>query len=291
MLNELLLSFLPLISAGTGVMLKHGFMKNTKIFFFTIIISLYTLYLFIYLKIHNIEIYFTIFSVISAIFFAIGRMGLTKILVNSLNAGAVNALYRSQIALSALLTGLMFNTTLNYKVIIGIVITILGVILLSKNQLTYHLNRNIKNAFIYGGALTMSDIFARKCLIEKMSSRLIAFTHFFVQSIFLWIKYFTNYVKPIGFHKSKDLTLYGVMILAVIAHIIWDEIFVHFSDTKYLNYGKAATLLSILIVAFISKIVYKEELTINTFMGILIIVIGIMIINLEPGVGTQKFIF
>lgn len=288
--TDILIILLPIFSSIHGLALKYGFkVQDTKFLYYLLITIVYTIYLLISMRIQGIKIYFTCYAILSAIFFGLGRIGLTKLIIEAHNVGIADALYRCQIAISAFVCGLLFNTNLNIHVVSGILLTFVGFIILNLNQAKLGLDKIAGDAMYYGSILSISDILAEKCLIEKMPLILLSFIQHLGQLSYLFINYLLNAKNT--FKVLEQNQLYIGIFFAAGSHILWDLIINYLHKLPRFSYAKSVTLASIIIVALVSHFYYKQDLSWGSFFGVSIIVTSLMFINFQSNVGTHLVIF
>ena len=238
-------------------------------------------------------------SIIAGLAFGIGTMFFEEAVHKAKNPGLVNAIYRSQAALTAIVSVFVLGSSLSPQVMIGILITIIGacIIALAKdkkeNYEPYHLdideerkNKKLdKNwlpyALIAGLIATVKDITGVLAIRGKrMSPSSFVFSQAMFGAIIVGMYQFYKFgsLMPQPYNKIDKSKMWAGIGAASLDNFIWCAVLIYLMN-KASNpaFPKAVQMSGIVLTSIVSGFVFRDA-TLNKMQwaGVLAVVSGII---------------
>jgi len=244
-------------------------------------------------------------SIIAGIAFGLSMLLFDEAIKRTRNPGTTTAVYRSQIALTAIVSFFVLNASLNSRAIFGILITIIGAILVSfasnknknknKNKNTNTSNRKtsiqkydntwIPITIVAAILLTVKDIFSVLAIKHKVDiDSYVVSQNFFGALIVLIYKYYLDDTIIPTFSKDIQYPLFfsGMSITIITGFLLSFTLINLMSKAANPALPKAFLLLSVALTSFISSYIDKSvALNKQQWTGIGIIISGIFAIILK----------
>ena len=235
-------------------------------------------------------------AVISGFAFGLATFGFETAVSKAKNPGMVNAIYRTQTVLTAILSVFLLGSHLSPLSITGIIIALLGAvtIALDHNSIEHFTSDEIKeNKYDYewikwavgaGLLLTVKDITAVKSLRSGMTPYSYAMAQLLFGALIMFgYKYYKENNFKLNLDKRANVwsTLSGMGFVAT-DNVLWCLLLVYLMG-KAPNpaYPKAITLISVVLTAFLSKFFFPEAaLDLQQWAGIFMVL---------GGIGTMVF--
>ena len=309
-MNWLILSsFLPFFSCAFSLTSKYLLSFTSPVSYTAYVLGSSAVLSILYNYVTGTKMYATVLSAISGICFGLATFGFERAIHNGNNPGLISGLYRSQAALTAILSVFFLGSSLTLMKGFGIVITMIGALMIALDKHTremfdvgFHKHNDQDNEVskkgkeqdepedkswglmlaIAGIFMTIKDITAVKCINNGMKpSNYIVSQLLFGSLVIFAYKIYKRGTLKIELKNGGDLkkALIGISAISL-DNVIWCSVLVYaMSIAPNPAYPKVITLLSIAMTSYISQFLFKNATLDRTqWMGILVLLGGLFTI-------------